>query len=165
MFDVLRKRLFGKRERIEPVMAEGEIDDACAVLTMIARFHGRDVDPSMVERFIDQVAEAPSGRSAMDLLNAAAQLGLHVTGIQVEQPVGFGELTYPCIGHVVTGDRKAPDSPAYFVVLESLRSGQLSIIDPLKGRRVEGVGEFFARTSGVVLVFEPGHDIPKAVLL
>lgn len=167
MFDDIRKRLFGRREPIEPVMAVDEIDDACAVLTMVARFHGRDVDPPMVERFIDGVAEDPRGRNAMDLVNAAAQLGLLVKGIKVEQPGGFGELLYPCIGHVVvTGDREAPDSPAYFVVLEtfSAATGQLSIIDPLKGRRVEAGDEFFRRTSGVVLLFEPGQAIPKAVL-
>ncbi len=158
MFDRIRRR-FG-RTRIEPIQVGGEIDDTCATLTMIARYHGREVEPDEVDRFLSQVAEDPElDRSAADIIRAAAELGLIARGLQLEHPAGFSELTYPCIGHVVVGAHV----PA-FVVIEAKTGEQLSIIDPYAARSVEPIASFYRRSSGVVLVFEPGQQLPSAVL-
>lgn len=149
------------RRRIEPIQVGGEIDDTCAVLTMIARFHGRDVDTAEVLRFLEQVAEEPElDRSAADIIHAAAELGLAASGLQVEHPLGFAQVTYPCVGHVVASEERGPA----FVVLEALTKQQLSIVDPYTTRSVEHLDTFYRRSSGVVVVFEPGQQLPPAVL-
>ena len=159
MFDRIRRR-FG-RPRIEPIRVGGEIDDTCAVLTMIARYHGREVEPDDVDHFLSQVAEHPElDRSALDLINAAAELGLFASALQLEHPMGFSQLTYPCVAHVVAGEDRGPA----FVVIEAMTGHQLSIIDPYSTRSVEPIASFYPRSSGVVIVFEPGQQLPPAVL-
>jgi ABC-type bacteriocin/lantibiotic exporter with double-glycine peptidase domain len=150
-----------RRPRIEPVRVGDEIDDTCAVLTMIARHHGRDVEPYEVLRFLEQVAEEPElDRSALDIINAARELGLEANGLQIEHPLGFSQLTYPCVGHVTAGRNHGPA----FVVLEAKHGPQLSIIDPYLDRAVEAIDDFVRRSSGVVIVFEPGQPLPTAKL-
>ncbi len=153
--------MFWRRRRIELVPVGGEIDDTCAVLTMIARFHGRDVDPAEVLNFLEQVAEEPElDRSAADIIQAAAELGLSATGVQVEHPLGFAQLTYPCVGHLAA----SADRGSAFVVLEALAGQQLSIVDPYTTRSSLPIEELFRRSSGVVIVFELGQQLPPAVL-
>lgn len=150
--------MFWRRKRIEPVRVAGEIDDTCAVLTMIARYHGRDVEPDEVLRFLEQVAEEPElDRSAMDIIRAAAELGLIARGLRVEHQAGFTELSYPCVAHVVSS------APA-FVVIEAMRGATLDIVDPYTTRTSESIESFYRRSSGVVLVFEPGQQLPSARL-
>lgn len=152
--------MFWRRKRIELVRVGDDIDDTCAVLTMIARYHGRDLEPGEVLRFLEQVAEEPElDRSAMDIINAAAELGLIARGLQLQHQAGFNELTYPCIGHLVSGDH----TPA-FVVIEAIRGVMLDLVDPYTTRKTESVLSFYQRSSGVVLVFERGQPLPSATL-
>lgn len=154
--------MFWRRRRIEPIQVGGEIDDTCAVLTMIARFYGRDVDPTEVLHFLEQVAEEPElDRSAGDIIQAAAELGLSASGVQVEHPLGFAQLTYPCVGHIIATATRGPA----FVVLAALSGQQLAIVDPYTATRdSESIEAFFQRSSGIVIVFELGQQLPPAVL-
>jgi ABC-type bacteriocin/lantibiotic exporter with double-glycine peptidase domain len=151
---------------VDPVLAGDTIDDACAVLTMMARYHGRAVEPSAVDAILRRVSPNPGGRTASDLIEGAAELGMRGRAIQIDLLPRVEMIPFPCVGHVLTGER-APGGVGgvgYFVFLANLLEKELSIIDPYKGFVWEPGADWFSRSSGLVVIFEAGHRIPRATL-
>jgi ABC-type bacteriocin/lantibiotic exporter with double-glycine peptidase domain len=163
VFGRWRKPSFSAIGRIEVVLAEDAGTDACAVLTMITRFHGRHVEIGFVADILDRVANVTTNedttRNARDVVLAAEELGLSARGLQLERAEELSKVVYPCVAH-------AGEIGGYgrFVLLEGLEGSILSIIDPYSGRRRDALELFFKTASGVVLEFKPGEPLPKATL-
>lgn len=154
---------------MEPVLADDTIDDTCAVLTMVARFHGRSIEPSKVDAMLRRLGAEPYQRDAANLVDGAAELGLRARGLELDRAADIAALTFPCVAHLLASGERDPDSfggAGYFVLLERiyLQHAELSVIDPYSSRDREPVTHLFSRGSGVFITFEPGHKIPRAIL-
>ena len=113
-----------------------------ACMTMIARFHGHDVDLNgMRQRF----SLSLSGATLRSMVTLASEMGFGARALRVDMESLLG-LRKPAILHWDLG---------HFVVLKSVLRDRVVIHDPALGRRVVGIDELSKHFTGVVLELEP----------
>ena len=133
-----------------PIVRGAEASEcALACLTMVGRYHGRDVDLNgMRQRFSLSLAGATL-RSVMDI---AGELGLACRALRVDIDT-LPRVRAPAILHWDMN---------HFVVLKAVRRGGVVIHDPARGRRVVGMAEVRKHFTGVALELAPSAEARPA---
>ncbi len=147
--DARRRRGSGwaRRPRV-PVIRQREASECgVACVAMLASWHGRDVALEDCRRI---VPPSRSGADASRLAALAESLGLRMTAHALPEP-DFRAVALPCVLHWRFN---------HFVVLERVRDGVATIVDPAAGRRRVGARELDESFTGVVL-----HAAPRPSLV
>ena len=133
-------------KRVLPVVRGAEASECgLACITMVARYHGHDVDLNgMRQRFSLSLAGVTL-RSVMEL---AGQMGFTTRALRLEVE-SLRRVRTPAILHWDMN---------HFVVLKAVRRGGVLIHDPALGKRVVGFDEVAKRFTGVVLELLPTPD-------
>ena len=113
-----------------------------ACMTMVARYHGHNVDLNgMRQRFSLSI----SGATLRSLMDLAGQMGFATRALRVD--IGsLGRVSAPAILHWDMN---------HFVVLKAVRRDGVVVHDPALGRRVVGNAELSKHFTGVVLELGP----------
>ena len=153
--------------RLDVVLASEAGNDAIAALTTIVRFHNRSVTLEHVQ----QAFHAVGGEgNAVQIIQAAEQLSLRTQGLEITHSSFIRKLPTPCIAHmsVVRGDipRRWQNIDGYFAVVGSISmlARRVTWIDPYSGRTEASLSEFLHYASGIFLVFDKAHVLPRARL-
>ena len=133
------------RARVRLVRQSEMAECGLASLTMVANFHGLDVDLGAMRRRFRPSSRGASLRSVME---SADRLGL--TARAVKLPLDkLGDLVLPAILHWDMN---------HFVVLEAVKGGKALIHDPAgqtRWRKLDEVSDYF---TGVALELRPADD-------
>ncbi|MEO5625538.1 MAG: peptidase domain-containing ABC transporter [Dokdonella sp.] len=137
--------MFGARQTL-PVILQIEVAEcALACLTMIAVFHGHDVDlPALRRRFPVSL----KGANLLRLIDIAQRLGLQSRPLRVEMEY-LPQLKTPCVLHWDMN---------HFVVLKAVTSRGLHLHDPARGAYVASLREVSERFTGIALELTPAND-------
>ena len=135
MFELLKRTL--------PVVRGAEAAECgLACMTMVARYHGHDVDLNgMRQRF----SLSLSGATLRSLMDLAGQIGFTTRALRVDVE-SLAKVRAPAILHWDMN---------HFVVLKAVRPDGVVVHDPALGRRVVGTEELSKRFTGVVLELVP----------
>ncbi|MCD9030899.1 peptidase domain-containing ABC transporter [Luteimonas sp. Y-2-2-4F] len=126
-----------------PVVQQNEIAECgLACLTMIARYHGHDVDLAGMRR---RFPVSLKGVGLARLMSIAASLGFESRPLRVE-PEHLAELRAPCILHWDLN---------HFVVLKRVRGDRIELHDPARGAVTLTRAEFGRHFTGVALEIAP----------
>lgn len=137
----------GLLSRTLPVLRGAEAAECgLACLTMVARYHGHDVDLNGMRQRFPLSLSGSTLRSVMDL---AGQLGFATRGLRV----GVESLARVRTPAVLHWDMN------HFVVLKAVRRDGVVVHDPALGRRAFGRAELSKRFTGVVLELAPSADM------
>lgn len=133
------------RSRVRAVRQTEVAECGLASLTMVANFHGLDVDLGTLRR---RFPPSLRGASLQTLIGLADKIGL--TPRAVKTPLeGLGQLYLPAILHW---------NMNHFVVLESVRGGKALIHDPAGHSRRLPMAEVSEHFTGVALELRPGAN-------
>ena len=129
-----------------PVMIGAEAAECGLVcMTMIARWHGHDVDLNGLRQ---RSALSISGASLRTLMQMADRLGLASRALKVELSA-LGKVKTPAIVHWDLN---------HFVVLAKVSSRSITIHDPAAGKRTLSLEEASNHFTGVVLELSPADE-------
>lgn len=131
--------------RIEPVLQSEAAECGIACLTMVGRHYGHRIDLATVRR---RAGISIKGATLTDLIRVAADIGLSSRPLRLELDE-LAELRLPAVLHWEMN---------HFVVIESLRNGKATILDPALGRRTLTVDRLSRFFTGVALELEPAAD-------
>ena len=149
--ETLARLQLGRRRL--PVVLQCEVAECgLACLAMIAGYHGHSIDVQTLRAKV-----APSGRGATlsELIDVANGLHLTARALKVEM-ADLTNLRTPCVLHW---------DMSHFVVLRSVRRGQIIVHDPAYGVRSLSFGDVSRHFTGVALEcvpapkFEPKHEV------
>ncbi|MEZ4447980.1 MAG: peptidase domain-containing ABC transporter [Nannocystaceae bacterium] len=140
--------MFGRRRKVPFIAQATATECSVACLAMNLAYHRRRVLRDDIRLAL---GTGRDGASALALLRAADRLGLQGRGLRVAA-ARLGELRP---GAVLHWQRK------HFVVLEGVRGGRATILDPALGRRVLGADELAAGFSGLALELWPKDHKPS----
>ena len=133
-------------KRTLPVVRGAEAAECgLACLTMVARYHGHDVDLNGMRQRFSLSLSGATLRSVMDL---AGHLGFTTRALRVDIE-SLGRVSAPAILHWDMN---------HFVVLKVVRRDGVVVHDPALGRRVVARAELSKRFTGVVLELAPTPD-------
>ena len=133
-------------KRTLPVVRGAEAAECgLACMTMVARYHGHDVDLNGMRQRYSLSLSGATLRSVMDL---AGQMGFTTRALRVDVE-SLGRVRAPAILHWDMN---------HFVVLKAVRPDGVVVHDPTLGRRVVGSEELSKHFTGVVLELAP---VPK----
>lgn len=142
LFDGLQ---WGWRHRLPVVLQTEAAECGLACLTMIARYHGYDVDlPSMRRKHSTSLR----GSNLKRIIAVAAELGFTTRALRLELE-GLPYLSVPCILHWDLN---------HFVVLKRATAHSAVIHDPARGVRKLSNLELARHFTGVALELAPGVD-------
>ncbi len=131
--------------RVPTVEAAEGAECALACLTMIARFHGHDLDLNALrQRFPASLA----GTTLRALMRMADQLGLSTRALKLEME-DLSKLQLPAILHWDLN---------HFVVLSKVASSGARIHDPATGERQLSFDEISHHFTGVALELSPSSS-------
>ena len=136
----LQQLNFSRRRRLPMVLASEAAECGLACMTMIARYHGHDVDLNgLRQRFALSLA----GMSLRSLMGLADQLGFATRPLRVELSA-LSKVALPAILHWDLN---------HFVVLESADASHATILDPARGRGQRTIleGAYHAPTTHHIL--------------
>lgn len=134
----------GRRHRLPTILAAEAAECGLACMTMIARYHGHDVDLNgLRQRFSLSLA----GASLRSLMGIADQLGFSTRALRVE----IGSLSKVNLPAILHWDLN------HFVVLKSVHRKTAVIHDPAVGVRTLSLEEFSKHFTGVVLELAPAE--------
>ena len=137
-------------KRTLPVVRGAEAAEcALACMTMVARYHGHDVDLNGMRQRYSLSLSGATLRSVMDL---AGQMGFTTRALRVDVE-SLARVRAPAILHWDMN---------HFVVLKAVRPDGVVVHDPSLGRRAVGTEELSKRFTGVVLELVPVPEM-KAV--
>ena len=131
--------------RIEPVLQSEAAECGIACLTMVGRHHGHQIDLATLRR---RAGISVKGATLTDLIRVAADIGLSSRPLRLELDE-LAELRLPAVLHWELN---------HFVVIESLRNGKATILDPALGRRILPIDKLSRFFTGVALELEPAAD-------
>ncbi|MFA4892989.1 peptidase domain-containing ABC transporter [Brevundimonas sp.] len=132
------------RSRVRVVRQTEVAECGLASLTMVANYHGLDVDLGTLRR---RFPPSLRGASLQTLIGLADKIGL--TPRAVKAPLeGLGQLHLPAILHWDMN---------HYVVLESVRGGKALIHDPAGHSRRLPMAEVSEHFTGVALELRPGN--------
>ncbi len=136
---------FSRRRRLPQVLASEAAECGLACITMVARYHGHDVDLNgMRQRFALSLA----GMSLRSLIGLADQLGFSSRPLRVELSA-LGKVQMPAILHWDLN---------HFVVLKSVSRNVAVIHDPAIGIRKLPLSDLSKHFTGVVLELSPAAN-------
>jgi ATP-binding cassette subfamily B protein RaxB len=136
---------FSRRRRLSLVLASEAAECGLACITMVARYHGHDVDLNgMRQRFSLSLA----GMSLRSLMGLADQLGFSTRPLRVEISA-LSKVQTPAILHWDLN---------HFVVLRSINAKQAVVYDPAMGIRKLPLAEVSKHFTGVVLELTPAAN-------
>lgn len=147
MIDEALSYLSGRR-RLPVIMVSEVAECGLACLTMIASFHGHDVDLNgLRQRF----SISSAGATLRALMSIADQLGLSSRAVRLELD-GLAALSTPAILHWNLN---------HFVVLRGVKRNRIIIHDPAYGERCLTLREASKAFTGVALELFPGANFEK----
>jgi ATP-binding cassette, subfamily B, bacterial CvaB/MchF/RaxB len=133
---------FGRRPRLPVVLAVEAAECGLACLTMVARFHGHDIDLNgLRQRF----ALSLTGANLGSLITLADNLGLSPRALRAEL-AALKKVRQPAILHWDLN---------HFVVLAAATGKTVTIHDPALGKRTLPLEEVSKHFTGVVLELAP----------
>lgn len=136
---------FGWRSRLPVVLQTEAAECGLACLTMIAHYHGHDVDlPSLRRRH----SMSLKGANLARVMEMAAALGFETRALRLELEE-LPQLKTPCILHWDLN---------HFVVLQRVSAGTVVVHDPARGVRKLALSEASRHFTGVALELMPGAD-------
>lgn len=139
---------FSRRRRLPIIQGAEAAECGLVCLTMIARWHGHDVDLNgLRQRFSLSLA----GAILRSIMGMADQLGLAPRALRVELSA-LDKVRTPAILHWDLN---------HFVVLKSVRGGKAVIHDPAAGARTYALNELSDHFTGVVLELSPSAAFEK----
>ncbi len=142
---VLQQLNFSRRRRLPLVLASEAAECGLACITMVARYHGHDVDLNgLRQRFALSLA----GMSLRSLMVLADQLGFSSRPLRVELSA-LCKVQAPAILHWDLN---------HFVVLRSITGKDAVIHDPAVGIRTVPLAELSKHFTGVALDLAPAAD-------
>ncbi|MFL7996545.1 peptidase domain-containing ABC transporter [Xanthomonas vasicola] len=143
--DRITSSLFNGSSRLEPVLQSEAAECGLACLTMIARYHGHEVDLNSLRR---RYGSSLKGSSLAHLIATGRNLGFDARALRAE--MGYiSRLKMPCVLHWDLN---------HFVVLEQVDRRGAHILDPANGARLlplQDVGKHF---TGVALELAPSAN-------
>lgn len=126
-------------QRTLPVVRGAEAAECgLACMTMVARYHGHDVDLNGMRQRYSLSLSGATLRSVMDL---AGQMGFTTRALRVDVE-SLARVRTPAILHWDMN---------HFVVLKAVRPDRVVVHDPALGRRAVGSEELSKHFTGVVL--------------
>lgn len=128
--------------RVPPVLQEGAADCGIACLAAVLAFHSRNADAYEIKRSLPQ---SDRGATLATLADLARGRGMAARGLRCTLP-GLAHVRMPVIAHWRND---------HFVVIESVKGGRVSYMDPAVGRRTVRSSEFDESFSGVLLELAP----------
>jgi ABC-type bacteriocin/lantibiotic exporter with double-glycine peptidase domain len=146
MIRFLAKKI--RSRRVPVILQMNAVECGAACLAMILNYHGRQTD---VGECRDRCRMGPGGLTALNIVQAAREIGLHVNALSLS-PNALDEITLPAIVHWDFN---------HFLVLERWLPGKVQVVDPGVGRRELTAEEFDAGFTGVILTFEPGEQFVR----
>ena len=139
--------MLGLLRRTLPVLRGAEAAECgLACLTMVARYHGHDVDLNGMRQRFPLSLSGATLRSVMDL---AGRLGFATRALRV----GVESLARVRTPAVLHWDMN------HFVVLKAVRRDGVVVHDPALGRRAVGRAELSKRFTGVALELAPAAEM------
>lgn len=139
-----------RKPRLAVILASEAAECGLACMTMVARYHGHDVDLNgLRQRF----ALSMSGATLRNLMGFADQLGLGPRALRVELDA-LGKVATPAILHWDLN---------HFVVLKSVAKGRATIHDPARGAVTLAMEEVSKHFTGVVLELAPTSRVDRIV--
>jgi ATP-binding cassette subfamily B protein RaxB len=131
--------------RMQPLLQSEGAECGLACLAMIANHHGHRVNlPGLRQRYPTSI----KGATLSDLMAIAADLELSPRAVRLDLDE-LDKLQKPALLHWDLN---------HFVVLESVRRGHATILDPAGGRRRLSLREFDRHFTGVALELTPTSD-------
>jgi ATP-binding cassette subfamily B protein RaxB len=140
------RELLGLRRSVPQILQAERAECGLACLTMVAAYHGYDVDlPTMRQRF----AFSALGATLRELVDAAGRLRLSARAIKAPL-AALPRMALPLVLHWDFN---------HFVVLVATRGdGSLVIHDPATGRRTLSPDQASEHYTGVAVEFAPMSD-------
>lgn len=129
------------RRHIPYVQQTTATDCGAACLTMVLRYHGKNV---RLEEVRDVSGTDRDGTNALAIVKAGRYFGLRGRGVSME----MDGLEYLEAGAILYWGFK------HFVVFERLHKNSVEVVDPAHGRRRVRMDEFQRQFTGVALIFE-----------
>lgn len=137
-----------KSRRLPVVIGAEAAECGLACMTMIARWHGHDVDLNGLRQ---RSGLSISGASLRTIMQLADRLGLASRALKVELEA-LSKVTTPAILHWDLN---------HFVVLARANSKSITIHDPAVGKRTLSLSEVSDHFTGVVLELSPADEFEK----
>ncbi len=131
-----------RRRKLRPIQQMEAAECGVASLAVVLDYYGGSIP---LEELREVCGTSRDGNSALDLVRAAQELGLDAAGYRLD----VGDLDrqeLPLILHWRMN---------HFVVLERVKRGRVSLIDPASGRVQATFEEVDRCFSGVALAFRP----------
>ena len=148
--NALQQLNFSRRRRLPLVLASEAAECGLACITMVARYHGHDVDLNgLRQRFALSLA----GMSLRSLMGLADQLGFSSRPLRVEL-TALTKVATPAILHWDLN---------HFVVLKAVTAKGAVILDPATGIRTLPLTELSKHFTGVVLELNPAASFQPVV--
>lgn len=132
-------------EMIKPVFQESTNDCGLACVAMIAAYYGQ---VTSVRKLGERIGVKFDALSAHDIVRLLETMSMNSRVLRLE-PEEIPELKTPCILHWKMN---------HFVVLESVCSGKLTIVDPAIGKRIISGDEVDRYFTGVALDVSPSEE-------
>ncbi|MBI1299544.1 ATP-binding cassette domain-containing protein [bacterium] len=139
-----------RSRRVPIVLQMSAADCGAACLSMIGGYWGGQISSSSCQRLLGGSA---NGVTALMIAQAARQIGLKVQAFR-HSLTGLAEAELPAILHW---------QGTHFVVLESWRGDNVTVVDPALGRRTLTPDDLAAGYSGVTLTFAPEADFAEKI--
>jgi ATP-binding cassette, subfamily B, bacterial len=134
--------------RVRPIQQMEAAECGIACLAMVLDHHGCS---KPLKALREACGTSRNGNSAGDLLRGARQHGLEARGLRLE-PRALAQLRLPAVLHWELN---------HFVVLERVRRGGVTIVDPASGRRKIDDAVLDRSFSGVALELAPTPALPR----
>jgi ATP-binding cassette subfamily B protein RaxB len=136
---------FARRGRLPLVLASEAAECGLACLTMVARFHGHDIDLNALRQ---RFALSLTGAGLRSLMTLADTLCLSPRALRAELHA-LKDVKRPAILHWDLN---------HFVVLAAVTAKTVTVLDPALGRRTLPFEEVSKHFTGVVLELTPATD-------
>lgn len=141
---------FSGRKRLPVIMQTEAMECGLACLTMVAKYHGHDVDLNgMRQKFSVSLKGAPLDA----IIDLAAQLDLGARALRLELEE-LPQLQTPAILHWDLN---------HYVVLKKISGGKVHIHDPATGLKILSLKDFSNHFTGVALELTPTANFIKQV--
>ncbi|MDJ0917639.1 MAG: peptidase domain-containing ABC transporter [Woeseiaceae bacterium] len=141
---------FSGRKRLPVILQTEAMECGLASLTMIAKYHGHDVDLSGMRQKFSVSLKGASLQSIIDMA-AALDLGSRAVRLDLEH---LPQLQLPAILHWDLN---------HYVVLKKIAGNKAHIHDPASGARVMSLEQFSEHFTGVALELVPTANFTKQV--
>lgn len=133
------------KRRVETVMQTEGAECGLACLTMIARYHGHDIDLNTLRK---TSAVSLKGASLAQVMQLAGQMHLQSRPLRLDMD-HLAQLQLPAILHWDLN---------HFVVLTKVTRAKIHIIDPGRGVRILAMSKVSDHFTGVALELTPAAD-------